>query len=497
MRLASTMDYWRKIEDNKNYGFRLNSLTFENLRGVQDGIIKFSSGITAICGANGMGKSTLLKAIDNCLMSIESEKDLDSSFIKQELSMIAELKVGKEDISRFLFLSSESSSIEPEKIIIKHNLVDASIEAPKLMKLFKDMDNIDELIESEGLYFSNSEEVKLLSYIVGKNYTSCKTLEVDMAGIGLVPYFIVEEGDIKYGSEEMGLGEKAAHYIYWNLRKSSKNTIVLLEEPETYLAPRSQIALLDVIAKLSYKNKFWVILTTHSHGILNNIPAENVRFLTKGIDNVRIIEPKSKKDYLQNLGISSNKTGVIFVEDRASRVFSKYWLGKFCPNLLNEFEIVDISGVENIEKQLTIFPSTINWVKIVGLFDGDQRGKILTNINWPYSFLPGTESLELQFIEITRLMRNELATMINQDLTKIDMALSLLHGKDPHDWLTELPSLLGLSYEQMMGVLFELCYSNEIFNKELISSFDHLVAKILENPLFEDYRIKDYFIRVI
>ena len=58
----------------------------------------------------------------------------------------------------------------------------------------------------------------------------------------------------------MGLGEVSALYIYWCLSRAAENSILIVDEPETYLAHNSQSALIDVLAKFCSEKAFGVLL---------------------------------------------------------------------------------------------------------------------------------------------------------------------------------------------------------------------------------------------
>lgn len=57
MRKAKETDYWDKVYKRK-YSRNLLSVELNGLNNLQE--ISFSKGITAICGLNGAGKSTII-----------------------------------------------------------------------------------------------------------------------------------------------------------------------------------------------------------------------------------------------------------------------------------------------------------------------------------------------------------------------------------------------------------------------------------------------------
>jgi hypothetical protein len=79
------------------------------------------------------------------------------------------------------------------------------------------MPNLNELIEAEMPREASDEERGLLSYIIGKDYQSCETFELDLNSYGIIPYFKVISAGAEYGSEAMGLGEIFVHYLLYGI----------------------------------------------------------------------------------------------------------------------------------------------------------------------------------------------------------------------------------------------------------------------------------------
>lgn len=66
VRRARFGDHWRKVF-LRTYSVRYLRLQFSGVRGLRDDTVHFSSGITAIVGGNGVGKSTLAHAVADVL----------------------------------------------------------------------------------------------------------------------------------------------------------------------------------------------------------------------------------------------------------------------------------------------------------------------------------------------------------------------------------------------------------------------------------------------
>ena len=471
MRTAKVRDQWRKLYE-KTFKFKVSKITYKNLKGLGSGDVEFRGGITAICGSNGVGKSTLLNAISS-VVSSERLTSVKLTNLKLEGSeLFGEFVDSGQSVTRKVNIIRDKIEADPDTIDVESVWIDSSLDAPKLIDIFSNTTHLNELLEAEASKVLTESESSLISYIVGKEYSNCEVFELELEAYGLVPYFKVVSNGAEYGSEAMGLGEISVHYLLWNLNRIEKNSVVLMEEPETYLAPRSQEALLDGIAKLAADKKLWVILTTHSPNIIRNIPLEHIRILNRIHENVEISTPNNNLESIYSLGLNPQKLGVILVEDRCAREFTKCWLGRFDPSITQQYEIIDIGSKEKILQQVENFPNAGSWLKIYGLFDGNERGQIEEfNNKWKFSYLPGSQAPELFLKNIAVMMRNELSTISGRELSRINAALSNLEGRNYHDWIIEFPRQIGLGYEQLIAYLVQISMTNNDFYNLHLSAF--------------------------
>ncbi|MFF2157252.1 ATP-dependent endonuclease [Paenibacillus chitinolyticus] len=488
MRLASVSDQWRRVY-KRNYDIAIKVLEYNNVLGLGTGTIEFHGGITAICGANGVGKTTLLNALlsvlspENILISNAPMLRLDGSSLKGSLISKGVITQRTVNFSKDGLESTPQDFGDFEVIWI-----DSSFQSPRLVSLFTDMKNLTELLEAIEQRVSTPNELKELSYIIGKEYDNCETFEIeDIGGLDVLPYFKVQSSGKTYGIETMGLGEVAIHYIIWQLYRASKNSIILLEEPEAYLAPKSQEALINIIAKLSQEKGISVILTTHSPEVLKRIPIEHVRLLARVGPSVRIITPDYKSEYLTTLGINTNKSGVILVEDRFAREFTKSWVGKHDPHFLQEYEIISVGSDNKIVSLLKDIPY-MNWFRVLGLLDGD-RHELKEVYNWPYTFLPGLCPPEKLLKDVALVNIEELALVLKREVNAVHRILSTLEGANHHDWFEEFHKGIGMTYEQLMASLVDLWYAyedNNIVSEELFNNLNiKLNRENLNEPLIK------------
>src|SRR6185437_2297275 len=172
------------------------------------------------------------------------------------------------------------------------------------------------------------------------------------------PYFRVFAGGTWYGSEAMGRGELCLLLTYWTLRDVRKDSILVLEEPETHVSPQSQKQLMNVIAKFCDEKGIWVVIATHSPTIVSRIPEENLVMLISEQESARQISLASKLQLSILLGGGVAFIGALITEDNAAKDFLIVLLQELDPDLYAQFEVISAKGAGNITLVLNSMPRT-------------------------------------------------------------------------------------------------------------------------------------------
>jgi predicted ATPase len=447
MREAKANDYWRGVY-KKKYDVSVLRVAFRGIAGIADGEVVFSGGISAICGGNGAGKTTLLEAI---LKGIDASagRVLGSArgrFGVSEIDVFANKEGG--DLERTI----NFNEVVPGEPLLEITFLDPAAETTRLMQRLHSTSNFDEILEALSPRELTAEELEHVSYLVGKTYTKCSVYEIEeFADEPTFPYFQVTEGEVTYGSEDMGLGEMALHLINWTLERTGPNSVLLIEEPETHLSPRSQDALMNTLARASLRRGIWIIVTTHAPAIVRRIPLEHISLIIRTGGGTRILRNPTRLQLNTVLGIPSRFEGVVLVEDRAAREFMRAVLDRIAPDLGRLYQLIDVGDNSKVIAALEHFPQSAKWMSVVGLLDGDQRGKKFAETQWPHDFLPGDAGPE----QLLRMSADpeRLSALLHRDSDEVALALAELGGRDDHDWLEELPENIGHSYEAVVGAL--------------------------------------------
>jgi len=130
------------------------------------------------------------------------------------------------------FLNGVSTAAPALDIEIVH--IDASRDTIRLQDLYGRFDNPEDIINGSGARLLAENELENLNYLAKREYREIKLYEVEIND-ETMPFFEVTLGPARYDSRTMGAGEFAAFFLWWNLARAARNSILLIEEPETFL----------------------------------------------------------------------------------------------------------------------------------------------------------------------------------------------------------------------------------------------------------------------
>jgi energy-coupling factor transporter ATP-binding protein EcfA2 len=442
-------DCWRGLF-KRDFLTQFTGVAFERLACLADGEVKFSGGISAIVGSNGVGKSTLIAAIAELLdhgelrlEPAQNERVRGSALRGSALFETNGLNLAvSEDgngtrTSNGDVFTGECRSLDPSGLATR--CVD---------QIHRDQ-NFDELLESVTGLDLDSSDLEIASYLVGKDYTAISIAEIaDYAGFDRFPYFRVRSGGVNYGSEAMGRGELALLLTYWTLRDISKNSILILEEPETHVSPRSQECLMNILAKFALERGIWIIIATHSPTVISRVPNDHAKLVIRYNGPAKVISNPSLVDIRQLLGGGVAFQGVLLVEDHAAKDVLMALLEGAEPDLVRELEVLVAGSDSKITTLLETMPITREWFTLVGVYDGDRRGEMKgREFKWPHMFLPGSTAPELPLIEMAKNVggvAETLAVELHKTKERVEVALSAVAGSDHHDFFRGLSPILGI-----------------------------------------------------
>lgn len=493
MREAKVQDHWRHVYTNP-YHNSLVSFRYSNIVGLGNGEIHFRGGISAICGGNGVGKSTVLDAIAGTLISPEYAKNHIAHRRFPSTVLEAELIINGTRVTRRMTFSDDGQDSTGD-IDCEITLLNPATLALSVISFLNKMENFAEVLESLEPRVASDVELRELSYIVGKQYDSLETYEVEDYSLGKdttdrtsgandvtmpFPYFRVTTGSVTYSSETMGFGELSLFILVWTLKRVSENSILLIEEPETYISPSSQKKLMNFMARMSDIRHIWIVLTTHSASIVEHIPLDKITLLSRSNVGVSVIDTPSQFQLDEVLDKSHSYSGVLLVEDHVAELFLRSLLSKMAADIYRRYEILIAESEGTLSRLKSCFPKGSSWLEIAVIYDGDQRDKQEAG-NIPHGFLPSSLPPEKLLQDVTLGNMEMLSERIKRPIDDLRVVLDALQGRDSHDWLEELIGKLAIQedvlIDHLVGIVLDTNEGIRLHASELVQQIRSIFEK--------------------
>lgn len=469
MRDAKARDYWSTAY-KRVYGANFAEIDLNGLNELHK--IQISNGITAICGLNGAGKSTIISAIKALIglpLSVQDCQRLQGNIVHGIAIQREKIACSSEDGERLIDKGWDLSKIQYVDCTASINTQEYMIQQT----------NLGELLEQYEEYSLDSDAIKIISYLIGKQYSSCVVWELDdVEGEDTtLPYFRVSVDGAVYDSRSMGNGEHFLLFLFWCINRTEKDTLLLIEEPETYISIKSQIAFSNYLGMQMAEKGTKIILTTHSPYILNNIKNENVRIVSRVGNNTTIVTPDENMPAESILGLSGEYVGTFFVEDRVASDLLAVILEDKAPYVLKKYTIDIATGGETAVSERLHFPKSekIRY-DFIGVYDGDMRARLSTdNLQWKWCFLPGDTATEETFRGYSHNpdIIAKLSSYLNKNEDHIITILSTIDGSDCHDWFEELRKRLSVDGRTLVAAFYQVAMRDD-------GKTDQFIAELLK-----------------
>ncbi|MHC6158380.1 ATP-dependent nuclease [Bradyrhizobium elkanii] len=476
MRLARAQDYYRRIREKpEHWPIRLDRISFKGVPSLGEGEIPLTSVLTVLCGPNGVGKTSLLRAMWAALdPKAAARKTITARKLSAGTASV-DLRSGDTvHTCEVTFVDGEIKGGGEHGVEIMH--VDSSTEVLQQQEIFCGYDSAEDVINSEGGRALNDKELGTLNFLTKRDYRTVQVYELELAD-AVLPFFEVTFGADHYDSRTMGAGELAAFYLWWSLDRAAEGSIVLIEEPECYLSPGSQAAFRDYAASMAFLRKLCIVITSHSAQIIAPMGKESTRFFRRDAQGIKLVADRPPPILLETLGIRPPVDTIVFVEDAAASTFCRLWLERFDPNLSRRIEIFVRNGEGEIVNAIRQLQPPSKFVRFVGLFDGDARGKVPDDVKPMSVHLPGDKPIEVLFREMVVRDAAQIAT--STDWADLETILFGLQGSEPDDWYHKLAEQLGLSKQQLFQTLFAIWIKGEA-NKESAAACYRDLSSLIE-----------------
>jgi predicted ATPase len=301
---------------------RLESIEINNIRGWKNQRVELKFPIVAIVGENGSGKSTILQAAASAYKGkIKKTTRFASDFFPKtawDEYLNAQIRYSyregevtkngliRKPTTRWLG-NDERPTREVDYIDLRRiQPVSARVGYSKIAKSTH--------TEMSATEF-DPKRVERLSNIMGKNYKSAKMALSSVDYTRKVPVLSDEVGS--YSGFHQGTGETTMlEFLQTDI---SEYGMLIIDEVETSLHPRSQRRLIRILAEMCRERQAQIIVTTHSPYVLDELPLEARMYILGRGDNRQIVSGVSANFAMTEMDDEIYPDCEVYVEDEAAK----------------------------------------------------------------------------------------------------------------------------------------------------------------------------------
>lgn len=366
-----------------NFGPVIINMHVKGYRCHTDTVIEINSPVTAFCGLNGTGKSTLLqlaataykkpnnKAHQYYIKDFMVVSTLDPAPFADDATV--EYRFWQEDRSLKRLRISRSATFKKWRGY-KGRRIERHVFFAGVGLYLPKVERRDFTVRNANLFtVSDTAEVagnirEWTCKILGKSYEKIFSNTVKhFASTGTV--ISVLTSGVKYSEPHMGYGEARSQNLINILETLPNKSLVLIEEPETSLHPSAQFQFGKYLIDVSIRKGHQIILTTHSEFILQALPSASRIFLHNMSSRIDAIPGLTAQQAKSLMADGHVKALHILVEDECAKATLSNLIYRVDPTFRRSVGIYAGGSDETIAKTVKTLRATN--LPVVAVRDGD------------------------------------------------------------------------------------------------------------------------------
>ena len=446
-----------------NFGNVLTKITISGFRGHLNTIVEFQSPITAFCGLNGCGKSTVVELAAAAyrphnggpyqISTFFAVGPLDPTPFLPQASVRFDYWQNDQTVRSIALSRTERSNWSgyrgrPQRQVA---FISADIHIPRVER--------HDFVVRRAAHLQVEATTDLAEVlarsqaVLGQTYTSVQRKAV-RTGTSRAEVLSTSRGGVSYSEVHMGCGEGRVQSMIHRLEAVPEKSLIVLEEPESALHQSTQSRLGTYLVDLAIRKGHQILLTTHSDFILRALPQLSAVFLHKTATGPQPIAGIPSMQAVSLLTEGHAPALTIIVEDNCARAILTEIIRRIDANFLTSVRIVvagrrDVAGHTvgggNTAIKATMATLAQARLRVAAVLDGDATSNPELNV----FKLPGTQAPEREILAVPEV-RAYVQTIYGIGLADF---LAGLGNVDHHKYFTNLAMRAQVSVEQLTGEL--------------------------------------------
>ena len=372
-------------------------ITLDNIQHIQHleyDIDLSKNTLHCIVGKNGVGKTTLIKAIENFkdATALDKLSRLNIVNTSSSLKFVIDDKhitfTPTEDDGRYVLDTTEDIAKELKEDIF----TELPLPKGKRFDLFQKLGgSVGDTIKAQFSLSVYDDEPTELIELFRSVYGDDRFSTLKQIDVGGEKYYIKPLNEENYLREDdFSSGEYMIVQIYKLMQKKCK--LIVIDELDISLDSSAQVKLLGVLRKLARSYESNLVFTTHSLAIMKSMP--DSLYYMETTHTTTTIERKSY-NYIKSLLFQfEGYDKIILTEDKMLVGYVNYLL-RDEQKLFCKYKIIHIAGhsqtVDLMERNAQM--NFLGTEGVISLLDGDQRGTVIYQERDDIIFIP-FESVE-------------------------------------------------------------------------------------------------------
>lgn len=438
-----------------NFGEVLMRMHVQGIRCHESTLVEVASPITAFCGFNGTGKSTLLQLASAAyrapilfgryyIKSFIVAGVLDANPFRQNATVKYEYQNPP---------SSSSSRLKPVTISRKRSKWGGYKRQPQRRVYLAGMGLYLPRVEERDFVTRNSNNIVVentqpvssdtqlwIKKILGVSYEEISANAVKH-GMRKAEVVTVGRNGCKYSEANMGCGEGRVQHIVRVLETLPEKSFVLLEEPETSLHPSAQHGFGAYLLDVCIRKRHQVWLTTHSEYLMSALPTASRIYLARTAIGIKQIAGLTPLQAVSLMAQGNVKALHVLVEDDCAKAILREMIRQCDLPFLQTLDVHSVGDADTVARTVRALKET--GLPVAAVRDGDKGATPADNI----FKLPGTLPPEKELFA-NQSVKNHIIAEYGVSLD--DFATGLM-GVNHHDWFCRLSSHLNKSEEALVA----------------------------------------------